>query len=293
MAFPSLPQRPARFLAVAAAAGIALSLAACGQSGSSGESEDSGSAGGSEASVSSPAILSDGTLKICASYGTPPNIYVDDSGEPIGAEVDIARAMAKELGLEAEFAEYNFSGLVPALQAKQCDVIMSSLYIKPEREEIANFVPYLESGSAVLVAKDNPADITGFDESLCGKKVIAITGASGAVHAEEKSAECEADGQKPINITLNDNITSLQQVLAGQADAFIDTAELAGYYEKLGDFKLVGEPFGQITIGAATLKANSDLNDALQGAFDALVENGTYESILEEWGLQAQAISAE
>ena len=290
MAFPSLRTRATRALALTAAAGIALSLAACGQSGAS--SSDGGDTSTGDAQVSSPAILSDGTLKICASYGTPPNIYVDDSGEPIGAEVDIANAMAKQLGLKAEFAEYNFSGLVPALQAKQCDVIMSSLYIKPEREEIANFVPYLKSGSAVLVAKDNPEDISGFDESLCGKKVIAITGASGAVHAEEKSAECEADGKDPINITLNDNITSLQQVLAGQADAFIDTAELAGYYEKLGDFKLVGKPFGEINIGAATLKANTELNDALQGAFDSLVDDGEYQKILEEWGLEAQDINA-
>ena len=57
------------------------------------------------------------------------------------------------------------------------------MYIKPEREEVANFVPYLQSGSAVLVTRDNPEGITGFDDSLCGTKVIAITGATGFVGA--------------------------------------------------------------------------------------------------------------
>lgn len=268
-----------------AVVGLSAGLAACSPTSDSASSA-------SDARVSTPVILSDGTFKVCASFGTPPNIYVDDSGEPVGAEVDIARALAGNLGLTAEFAEYNFSGLVPALQAKQCDVIMASLYIKPEREEVANFVPYLRSGSAVLVADGNPAGVTGFDDSLCGKKLIAITGASGAVHAEEKSAECVADGKDPINITLNDNITSLQQVLTGQADAFLDTAELAGYYEKLGDFEVVGEPFGEITIGAATLKANTDLHDSLQTAFSEIVDSGEYSEILEEWGLSGQDINA-
>lgn len=288
MAFPSSITRAGRVLAIAASAGLALSLAACGGTSSSGG--DANSEGGPK--VATPEILSNGTLKICASYGTPPNIYVDESGEPVGAEIDIANAMAKNLGLKTAFAEYNFSGLVPALQAKQCDVIMSSLYIKPEREKVASFVPYLESGSAVLVAKKDPKGITGFNETLCGKKVIAITGASGAVHTEEKSKECVAAGKPAISITLNDNITSLQQLLAGQADAFIDTAELAGYYEKKGDFTLVGEPFGGITIGAATLKSNTKLHDALQTSFDEVEKSGEYTKILEKWGLQGNAVKA-
>lgn len=274
--------------ALALAGGVIVALGGCAQGG-----DDSESAASGDAAVSSPTIISDGALRICASYGSPPNIYVEDDGVPIGAEVDIAHALAENLGLEVEFSEYKFSGLVPALQAKQCDVIMSSLYIKPEREEVANFVPYLQSGSAVLVTRDNPEGITGFDDSLCGTKVIAITGATGALKAEEKSAECEENGEAPISLTLADDITSLQQVLAGQADAFIDTAELAGYYEKLGDFTLVGEPFGDVTIGAATLKDNTELHEAMQGAFDEIVDDGTYADILAEWGLEAQDITAQ
>lgn len=280
----SLSPRSFSVVAVALAASAALALSGCGQS-SPADDEGAG-----EAQVAPPAILTEDALQICANFATPPNIYAEDDGDPIGTEVDIAKAMSAELGLSPDFLEYNFSGLVPALQAQQCDVIMSSLYIRPEREEIANFVPYLKSGTAVLVAEDNPEGITGYDDSLCGKTVLAFTGATGAIYSEEMSEECEESGMEPLNITLSDNVTALQQVLAGQVDAAIDTAELAGYYENLGDFQLVGEPFGEIIIGAATLKDNTELNEALQEAFDAVVASGEYDEILEEWGMANQSI---
>ena len=124
-------------------------------------------------------------------------------------------------------------------------------------------------------------------------KLLAVVGATGADLAEEKSAECVEQGLEPIDISLSsDNGAGLQQVIAGQVDAYIDTAELAGYYQKLsdGDFQMVGEPFGVIAIGAATQKGNDDLHDAIDEAFTALAESGSYEEILAEWGLEEHSI---
>jgi len=272
----------------AAPAGIAmlslLTLAACSGGGDS-------SAGGSDDGLG---LVSAGTLTVCANLETPPNIFAEEDGTPAGVEVEIAQDMADELGLEIEFKEYNFAGLIPALQAKQCDTIISSLYIKPEREEIANFVPYLRSGSGVAVAKENPKHITGYDETLCGVRAIGITGATGAALLEERSAECEADGLDAIEITLTDKAAdALQQVIAGQADAFMDTSELVGYYEKQsdGEFVRAGEAVGEIEIGAASLKENEALHDALQEAFDAVVADGRYGEILSEWGFETLDIT--
>ncbi|HEY8589695.1 MAG TPA: ABC transporter substrate-binding protein [Naasia sp.] len=271
------------------AAGLAgfalLALTACGGGGQSGSG-----GGGSDSGLG---LLTEGTLTVCANLETPPNIYAEEDGTPIGVEIDIAKDMADEMGLEIEFKEYDFAGLIPALQAQQCDTIISSLYIKPEREEIADFVPYLESASGVAVSQENPANVTGFDDSLCGVSAIGITGATGAALLEEKSAECQESGLEPIELTLLDSATdALQQVVAGQADAFMDTAELVGYYEKQsdGEFMAIGEPVGEIEIGAASLKGNDALHDALQDAFDTMVEDGRYDAILEEWGYEAVSI---
>lgn len=240
-------------------------------------------------------LISAGTLTACANLEIPPNIYAEADGTPVGVEVDIAKAMAAELDLDVEFKEVAFSGLIPALQAKQCDVVISSLYIKPEREEVADFVPYLRSGAGVAIAADSEGKITGFDESLCGKNVIAITGATGAELAEERSTECVAAGAGALEITLVDKSSdAMQQVMAGQIDAFIDTSEIVGFYEKQSEGQIVraGEIVGAVEIGAATLNSNGGLHDALQSAFDTLVDNGTYADILDEWGFSHLDITA-
>jgi polar amino acid transport system substrate-binding protein len=280
----------ARFTAAAFTAALALAaLAGCAGTGA--ESSGGGSNSGGDSALP---LMKEGKLTICANFGTPPNIFTEEDGTPVGAEVDIAKAMAEHLDLDTEFLEYQFAGLIPALQAKQCDTIMSSLYIKPEREEVADFVPYLLSASGVAVSADNPKGVTGYDDSLCGTRAIAITGATGADLLAEKSAECEADGKQPIEVTLTDRAAdALQQTIADQVDAFMDTAELMGYYELQSDgrFMLVGEPVGAIRIGAATLKENAELHEALQSAFDSLIEDGTYADILEEWGMPGQDIA--
>lgn len=247
-------------------------------------------AGGSGAGNGKLGLVNGGQLTICANLETPPNIFAKSDGTPVGVEVDIAKAMAKQMKLTTTFKEYNFSGLIAALQAKQCDTIISSLYIKPEREKIANFVPYLNSGSGVAVAKANPKRITGYNDSLCGVKAVGITGATGATLLEDQSKKCVAAGRPAIQITLTDkSADALQQVIAGQEDAFMDTAELVSFYDQKskGQFVPVGEPVGKIRIGAASLKANAPLHDALTKAFAAVKKNGIYESILKKWSFEA------
>lgn len=289
MAFPP-PRRTRSLLAVAAAiAGGALALSAC----SAAPAPEEGSDSHASATVAPPTIIKEGKLTVCTG-DSPPNIFYDENNELQGVEIDIAAALAKQLGLTPSYEEYAFSGLIPAMQAKQCDVIMGSLYIKPEREEIANFVPYLYSGTGVGVSKENPKGVTGFDESLCGLNVVAITGATGGNGAEELSAKCEDSGKKPLDITLVDEGTAaVQQVIAGQVHAFVDTSEIMSFYETNSDgaLTMVGEPTGKIRIGAATLKANTDLGTALDEAFQTLVDEGTYKSILEEWGVGANDIT--
>ncbi|QIM17862.1 ABC transporter substrate-binding protein [Leucobacter coleopterorum] len=289
--FPPSISSGTRIAALLFTAGLAVSLTACStETPQTSEAHSSGKA----AKVTPPTVIKADKLTVCTG-DTPPNIFYDENNELQGVEIDIAHSLAKGLGLTAAFEEYAFSGLIPALQAKQCDVIMGSLYIKPEREEIANFVPYLYSGTGAGVSKANPKKITGFDDSLCGTNVIGITGATGGAATEELSKGCAAAGKKTIEITLVDESTSaVQQVIAGQADAFVDTSEIMAFYEKEseGAFKMIGEPSGKIRIGAATLKANTDLNKALDEAFATTVDDGSYASILKKWNMEANDITS-
>lgn len=256
-------------------------------SGCSSESEKSAAPSG-PAKVAPPAILQAGTLKVCApNDGTPPSIYHDETGALVGSEVDMAKALAGQMGLKPDFVETAFSSVIPTLQAKQCDVIMAQLYIKPEREAIVDFVPYVYSGTGIAVSKEHPGAITGMDDSLCGKKVIVAIATTAEELVVAQSDKCTAAGKPAIDITRNSHAdVALQQVQTGQVDAYLDTAETLGYYAtKTGaQIQLAGQPFGTIKIGAATLKGDTALHDAIAQALGELEANGTYAKILGDWG---------
>ena len=238
--------------------------------------------------VAPPAILQAGTLKICApNDGTPPNVYHDETGALVGSEVDLGKAIAGQLGLKPDFVQSAFAAVIPTLQAKQCDVIMAQLYIKPEREKVVDFVPYVYSGTGIAVSKERPSDISGMDDSLCGKKVMVAVGTTAESLSQEQSDKCKAAGKPGIDINRNNHAdVSLQQVQNGQVDAYLDTAETLGYYAtKTGaQIQMAGQPFGTIKIGAATLKGNAELHNAIQQALNELEGDGTYTKIIDQWG---------
>jgi polar amino acid transport system substrate-binding protein len=270
---------------IAGMAGVALfGIVGCSSSSDNAEPTPTG-----PAKVQPPAIMDAGTLTICApNDGTPPNVYHDESGELVGSEVDLGKALATQMGLKSAFHESSFATVIPTLQAKQCDVIMAQLYIKPEREAVVDFVPYVYSGTGIAVSKAKPAAITGLDESLCGKKVILAVATTAESLAQEQSDKCTAAGKAPVDITRSDHAdVSIQQLQNGQVDAYMDTAETLGYYAtKTGaQIQSVGQPFGTIKIGAATLKGNTALHDAIAAALGELEANGTYDKILDEWGM--------
>ncbi|MBX7455531.1 ABC transporter substrate-binding protein [Mycolicibacterium sp. 3033] len=277
-----------RSLVAVLAAALSVGLGACSSDDSS-TAEPTG-----PAKVQPPVVLQAGTLKICApNDGTPPNVYHDESGELIGSEVDLGKALAAQMGLKPQFVESAFAAVIPTLQAKQCDVIMAQLYIKPEREAVVDFVPYVYSGTGIAVAEEKPADVTGLDDSLCGKKVMVAVATTAESLAMEQSDKCTAAGKPAVDVNRSNQAdVSLQQLQNGQVDAFMDTAETLGYYQTKTGAKIqtVGAPFGTIKIGAATLKGNTALHDAIAAALGELESNGTYGKILDEWGMSDLSI---
>jgi len=271
-----------------AIAGVIVGAVVLALSGCSSSSDQSAPSSAGPAKVAPPAILQVGTLKICApNDGTPPSVYHDETGALVGSEVDLGKAIAGNLGLTPQFVESAFAAVIPTLQAKQCDVIMAQLYIKPEREKVVDFVPYVWSGTGISVSKDHPADITGLDDSMCGKKVIVAVATTAESLSQEQSDRCTADGKQGVDITRNSHAdVSLQQVQNGQVDAYLDTAESLGYYAtKTGArIQMAGQPFGTIKIGAATVKGNTVLHNAIQDALNQVEADGTYDKILAQWG---------
>jgi polar amino acid transport system substrate-binding protein len=270
------------------AAGLILGTAAC----ASDATESSETSASDKSEIAGVELVSPGEITFCADISAPPMTFYNSEQEAVGAEIDLGGALAEELGLESEWNNVAFAGIIPALQTKRCDAILGELYIKPEREEIFDFVPYMNSGNAILVAAGNPQDLDGLND-LCGATVAAQTGTTVAGYLKEASAECETSGNAPIDTRLFGKDSEAQQQLKiGLVDAYGTTVTTAAYAMKQqpGKFEVAGEAFGKIRTGIATNKQDKALHDALADAFATVRADGTYDAILEDWELQAAAL---
>lgn len=270
---------------VAFAAALALGgsvLAGCGGGDADADAKD-----GSSSTTQIAGLLKDGEISFCTDMTAPPMEFLDESQQPVGADIDLGEALAESMGLEVRWAQTAFNGIIPALQAGQCDAILSQLYIKPEREEVVDFVPYLYSSNTVVVKEGS--DVSSI-EDLCGLKAAAQTGTTAAGYFDEASAECSGE---PLDIRLfGKDSDALQQLKLGLVDAYGTTLETAAYVMKQqpGEFAMAGEPFGKIDCGIATRKDATGVHDALAEALEDIQADGTYDKILASWNLTGDAL---
>jgi polar amino acid transport system substrate-binding protein len=240
----------------------------------------------SAASIEPSALVSSGSL----TYGTAATFApfeFQSGGKLTGFDIDLIAAISEKLGLKVAPMNMEFQGLIPALQSKRLDLINSAMYINPERATQVDFVPYLRIGNQVVVAQDNPAGITGRDNSLCGKTVAVTLGAIEETYARQDDARCKAAGLAAVTVqtlpTAQASVLSLRQ---GRADAFFDSTP--GVVQLLseipGVFKTVGPEFESSTqIGMAVQKGNDKMHAALQAALKEVVADGTYQKLIETW----------
>lgn len=293
-----------RLLRLAAVAALAMTMTAavaCGD-----DDDDDGDsptaaatsaatqpAGGGDIDISGIEELSDGTLNVGSDIAYPPIEFLDETtNEPVGLDVDIANALAEVLGVEAEFENGVFDGLLPALEAERHDVIMSAMTASDERKETVDFVEYFNAGAGIIVPTGNPDGITDADD-LCGKTVAVQEGTTHVEFLEAQSTTCTDGGGESINILrFSTDPEAVQALIAGQADAEMADFPVAAYsaLQSDGAVEILDTQIDPAPYGIALRKSSTALRDALQAAFDQIVEDGTYAAILEEWDLGAGAL---
>jgi polar amino acid transport system substrate-binding protein len=276
-----------RRLCIVAGALLCAGAIGCGSDSSSTSSSD-GASSSSGAAVPSSALVQSGKLQFCSDIGTPPLESYNAQHEPEGSDIDIGTEIAKRLKLQVVWKNTAFSGIIPALQARNCDAILSQLFDKPERRGVVDFVDYMRSGQALLVPKGNPDGITD-PSSLCGKTAAAENGTTIADLLRAASKKCESAGKAKITVRLFlRDPDALQQLALKQVDAYGTTTETVSFVSKkqADRFEVAGKPFGQILCGIATRKDNKQLHDAIAKAFASMQADGTYSKILAKWNLQ-------
>src|ERR1700760_1417451 len=95
------------------------------------------------------AIAKAGKIVFCTDISGPPLEYYDENNKPIGSDIDIGTEIARRMGVAASFNNTPFSGIIPALQARQCDAIISQLIDKVARRAVVDFVDYQYSSNGL------------------------------------------------------------------------------------------------------------------------------------------------
>ena len=245
------------------------------------------------AEVTPPAdIASAGKIVYCSDISGPPLGYFDENNKPVGSDIEIGTEIARRLGVAAEFANTPFDGIIPALQAKHCDAILSQLFDKPKRREVVDFVDYMYSSESLLVHKGNPKNIHGLDD-LSGAKIAVENGTTIQTLIDEQNKKFAAAGKPPADIVVYPKDSdALQALQINQVDVYGTTLESAAYFMQKAPnvFDIAGDPFAKILAGIAVRKDDPQLRDAIQKAFDAMKADGTYLAILTKWHLEGDAI---
>ena len=245
------------------------------------------------ARVPAPAALaSKGSINYCATIDNPPRAYFDEKQQPIGFEVELGAEMAARMGLKVNWVQLKFPGLIPALQAQQCDAVMQELFIRPERLEIIDMVPFSRTGQQIVVRRNDNTPGASL-EDMGGKKVAVPNGTTIHNLAIEANKKLKESGKPEINLVVLPTTTdTFQQLATGQVDAVGTTSTAGAYYVRLrpNDFKPKGSPFGLIGTGIGIRKGNTDLTNAVKRSLDSIVADGTYKKLIEKWNMQGMEL---
>jgi polar amino acid transport system substrate-binding protein len=273
-------------LALPALAVVAL-LAAC--SGGASPSPSGGPSGGA-ASITPPQAITDaGKLVFCVDISYPPEeFFAADGTTAQGSDIDIATDIAKRFGVTAQIDNTGFDGIIPALKAEKCDLIISGMNSTEERKQEVDFVDYLKVGQGVLVPAGNPDGITTL-EDLSGKSVAVQLGTTNAESLEAVNETLAAAGKDPIDIqTFQQDTDAFQQLTLGRVAAYTVDSVVMAYYITLPENKdkfEIAANIDPIPIGIAVRKENTELRDAVQKAIDAMYADGSLRQIVEKWGM--------
>jgi len=266
----------------------ALALSACSSAGSTPSA--AASTGGGAAITVPDAVKTAGKLVWCVDVSYPPEeFYAADGSTAQGSDIDIANDIGKRFGVTTEIDNTAFDGIVAALLAKKCDLIISGMNDTAERQAQVDFVDYLKVGQGLLVPVGNPKGIHTLDD-LSGKTVAVQLGTTNKDALDAANTALTAAGKPAIEIqTFEKDTDAFQQLSLGRVDAFSTDSPVVAYYntkpENKGKYEIGGTPIDPAPIGIAVNKDNTELKTAVQAAIDAMYADGTMKTITDKWGM--------
>jgi polar amino acid transport system substrate-binding protein len=227
-------------------------------------------------------------IRIAIDLAIPPFGMTDDKLQPTGSDVDVARLLAKDLGVELEIVTTTGPTRIPLLQTGKADLVISTLSITPERAKVIDFsLPYADHLSVVAALKTLPIkDMADLD----GKKVAVVRGTT-----QDTDLTSQAKGAQLVR--YEDDATMALAVASGQVDILATARSLLPAISKKNparavESKIVMQTF-YLAIGLR--KGEPRLMEWVNGWIKANLRNGKLNEIYKSYhgvGIAADILKA-
>jgi ABC-type amino acid transport substrate-binding protein len=230
-------------------------------------------------------IQRSGVWRVGMDPSLPPFEELDPAtGQPVGLDVELVRAIADRWGVRAEIVGVGFDQLVDAVAAHRVDSAVSGLPVFPYRaREVSFSQPYVEAGVVLAVPQGSPIRST---DDLAGRRVAAEWGSEG--DAQARALQRRLNGKLELLLRESPD-AALAAVIAGEADAAAVDAVSLALFDQVGELVIVGEPLYSnpyvIVVPANAPRLLAAVNQALAD----LTRDGTLAELKRRWlGPQAR-----
>ena len=209
--------------------------------------------------------------------------FKDESGELVGFDVELAKAVGEKLNKKIKFQAIDWSMKETELNGGNIDLIWNGYSINDERKEKVEFSkPYLDNTQIIVTLADSPINTK---DDLAGKKVGAQN-QSTAVDAVEADGDIISTFDGGSLVTFEDNNQALMDLEAGRLDAIVVDEILARYYIKArGEekYKILTENFGDEQYAVGIRKGDTEFVEAFNKALEEVINDGQATEISEKW----------
>ena len=216
-----------------------------------------------------------GKFKVGVEIGYPPFEYFDVDGKtPVGFDIELAKAIAAKLGLEAEFIDTAWDGILAGLDTDKYDVIISAMSMLPERMANYDFSdPYIGNCQSIILKKNSTQDIKE-PKDLAGKKVAFQSETSSDFWMRKVSADenftYEANGYDKV-------LNAYDDLKFGRVDAVASDYLVAIDYlnNQADEYKCVWQGLSDDFFGVCMKKGNTALQEKVNQALTEMKEDGS------------------
>jgi polar amino acid transport system substrate-binding protein len=225
-------------------------------------------------------IQDKGVLILGLDDSFPPMGFRDENGEVAGFDIDLAKEVAKRMGVELKMQPIDWDAKILDLNSKDIDVIWNGLTITEDRIEKIEFSkPYIANRQIVIVQKDSGINTKA---DLAGKS-MGIQMSSSADNAVNGDASTVATFKELVK--YQDNVQALMDLGTGRIDAVVVDEIMGRYYisKKPGVYDVAAEDFGAEEYGIGFRKGEVAFVSEVDRILDEMVKDGTAAAISNKW----------